>query len=51
MQRVLRAASTGAVSGAFGDDLKKGILAAVIFPILLLFGLFLCRKSGRTSHN
>lgn len=40
----------GAVSGAFGDDLRKGILAAIIFPILLLIGLFFCRKSGRTSE-
>lgn len=33
----------GLVSGAFGDDLKKGILAGVIFPILLLVGIFLCK--------
>lgn len=29
----------GFVSGAFDDDLKIGILAAVVFPLLLLFGL------------
>lgn len=51
MRRVLSAMGMSAVSGAFGDDLRKGILAAVIFPILLLVGLFLCRKSGRTSRN
>ena len=33
----------GLVSGVFGDDLKKGILAGVIFPILLLVGIFLCK--------
>ena len=32
----------GMVSGALGDDLRKGILAGVIFPILLLVGIFLC---------
>lgn len=34
----------GMVSGAFDDDLKKGILAGVIFPILLMTGVFLCKK-------
>ncbi|MDE5819733.1 MAG: MFS transporter, partial [Lachnospiraceae bacterium] len=29
----------GIVSGAFGDHLQSGILAAVLFPVLLLFGL------------
>ena len=33
----------GIVAGALGDDLKKGILAGVIFPILLLVGIFLCK--------
>ena len=33
----------GMVSGAFGDNLKKGILAGVAFPILLLVGIFLCK--------
>lgn len=33
----------GLVSGAFGDNLKKGILAGVIFPVLLLVGLALYR--------
>lgn len=33
----------GMVSSMFGDDLKKGILAAVCFPLLLLLGIFLCR--------
>ena len=41
----------GMVSGALGDNLKMGILAGVIFPILLLTGVFLCRKSaGRITE-
>ena len=32
----------GFVSGALGDDLKAGILAGIIFPVLLLAGIFLC---------
>lgn len=38
----------GMVSSVFGDDLKKGILAAVCFPLLLLAGILLCR--GQSSH-
>lgn len=34
----------GVVSGAFNDDLKKGILIAIIFPICLLIGLGLYKK-------
>jgi fucose permease len=37
-------ALVGMVSGFFGEDLKKGILAAVVFPVLLLFGILICRK-------
>lgn len=36
----------GMVSSAFGDDLRKGILAAVCFPLLLLAGILLCKKSS-----
>lgn len=35
----------GVVSGYFGDDLRKGILAAVVFPVLLLLGIMGSRKS------
>lgn len=35
----------GMVSGALDDDLKKGVLAGIVFPILLLMGVLLCRKS------
>lgn len=34
----------GMVSGVFGDDLKKGIFAAIVFPIILILGVILCRK-------
>ena len=34
----------GMVSGAFGDNLKMGILAGIIFPVLLLIGVILCRR-------
>ena len=34
----------GFVSELAGDDLKRGILAGVIFPVLLLLGVVLCRK-------
>ena len=36
----------GMVSSALGDDLKKGILAAICFPLLLLVGIVLCGKDG-----
>ena len=34
----------GFVSSHMGDDLKAGILAAIIFPVLMLAGIFLSRK-------
>lgn len=33
----------GQVSGFFGEDLRKGILAAVILPVMILLGLFLLK--------
>lgn len=36
----------GMVSGRFGDDLKMGILVAIVFPIILLFGC-MKRKSAQ----
>lgn len=42
----------GTISGFFGDDLRKGILAAVIFPILLMVGIWLAsRKKGQKSYG
>lgn len=34
----------GMASSGFGDDLKKGILMAILFPVLLMVGIGLCRK-------
>jgi MFS family permease len=39
----------GMVSGMSGDDLKMGILAGVIFPVLLLAGIFLCGRLKKAS--
>ena len=40
----------GMISSHLQDNLRAGILAAVIFPILLLGGLFLYRKLSDTLH-
>ena len=37
----------GFVSGCFEDDLRRGILAAIIFPILLIVGIILNRQNTR----
>lgn len=34
----------GMVSGVLGDNLKMGVLAGIIFPVLLLGGVLLCRQ-------
>lgn len=34
----------GTVSAALGNDLKKGILSAIVFPALLLFGCFKLKR-------
>ncbi len=39
----------GMVSHAFGDDLRKGILAAALFPLLLLAGLGICGRFASES--
>ena len=39
----------GMVSGALNDNLKIGVLAGIVFPILLLISVLLCRKSKRVS--
>ncbi len=36
----------GMASGILGDNLKIGILAGIIFPVLLLIGILLCRRIG-----
>ncbi len=37
----------GIVSDAFGEDLKKGLICALIFPIVFLLGLFYLRFLSR----
>lgn len=39
----------GAVSSALGGDLKRGILLAIVFPVLMLAGLLLKKRQGRTA--
>ena len=41
----------GMVSSRMGDNLKMGILAGVIFPVLLLTGIILCRKEKRKKKQ
>lgn len=37
----------GVVSGAFSENLKAGLLAAIVFPVLLLIGLQLLKEGNR----
>ena len=39
----------GMVSSALGDNLKMGILAGIVFPVLLLTGVLLCRKMRKAG--
>lgn len=41
----------GMVSGVLGDNLKMGILAGIIFPVLLLMGIILCRKTKKGEFS
>lgn len=41
----------GMVSSAFSDNLKAGILAAIIFPILLIIGLVIKRRMMATDST
>lgn len=42
----------GFVSGCFDDNLRKGIFAAVVFPILLVLGVFMLnREKDELSEN
>lgn len=40
----------GAVTSVMGDDLKMGILSAVVFPVLLLAGIVLCGKGRQIEQ-
>lgn len=37
----------GMISGVLEENLKMGILAGIIFPVLLLIGIILCRETKR----
>ncbi|MGN1123742.1 MAG: MFS transporter [Eubacterium sp.] len=39
----------GAVSSACGDNLRKGILFGTVFPVLLLLGIYLCKKTVKNK--
>ena len=39
----------GFVSGVLGDELRLGILAGTVFPLLLLAGLYACRRIRKGS--
>ena len=41
----------GMVSGALDDNLKMGILAGVVFPVLLLMGIFICRVLSKDKER
>lgn len=41
----------GVVSGQFGDNLKLGILAAIVFPVLLLIGILGSKKQISNVFN
>lgn len=41
----------GMISGALGDNLKMGILAGIIFPVILLMGIILCRKTKKGEFS
>ena len=41
--------AVGMISDALGNHLKMGILAGVLFPILLLIGIYLCRIWNRRA--
>lgn len=39
----------GVISGLFGDDLKTGFLAAIVFPLLLIVGMRLLKKQDKNA--
>ncbi len=41
----------GFVSGAFGDDLQKGMLAAAVFPIILITAAIFCRSMAKKNKT
>ncbi|MDD6620310.1 MAG: MFS transporter [Eubacteriales bacterium] len=41
----------GMISDACGGNLKIGILCAIVFPVVLLLGVFLCKKISRKKYS
>ena len=41
----------GFASGAFGDDLQKGLIFGIIFPVLLLLGIFMIRRMKKKAES
>ena len=41
----------GFISGCFNGELRAGILAAIVFPVLLLIGIQLAKKLANSSLN
>ena len=39
----------GQVAGAFGDNLKSGLAAAMIFPVILILFMLMLKKKGSLS--
>lgn len=44
-------ALAGYISGCFGGELRAGILAAIVFPILMFLGIQLAKKQSRASED
>ena len=40
----------GMVSGALGDNLKMGVLAGIVFPVMLLAGVIVCGRVKRRTE-
>ncbi len=41
----------GFVSGAMGDDLKKGLIAGVLFPVILIIGALRLNRKNKIVHS
>lgn len=39
----------GFISGAAGDDLKLGLLAAIIFPLVLMLGIAALKQRSKRA--
>ncbi len=44
-------AVVGGISGVFGGDLKAGLLAAAVFPVLLILGLLILKRTACTGQK